>query len=187
MKRWYIAQTYSGYESSVKNDIERRIESLGMQEIVKQVLVPEEEIEVVKKDGSKKKKVQKVFPGYIFIEMEIDPEKGMDEDAWFMIRNTQKVTGFLGSSGGGTKPTPVAVDEMNQILRNLGLAEKPVLDIAVGDKVEVISGSFKEKIGEILSINEDKRIVTIGIDLFGSITPFELDFNDVKKIGYCEK
>lgn len=181
MKRWYIAQTYSGYENSVKADIERRIESLEMQDIVKQVLVPEEEIEETKKDGSKKKKVVKKFPGYIFIEMEVDEEKGMDEDAWFMIRNTQKVTGFLGSSGGGTKPTPVAIDEMNQILRDLGLMSKPVLDIAVGDKVIITSGPWKDRVGDVLSINEEKNIVTVGIDFLGRSTPTEVEINNVKK------
>ena len=107
MKRWYIAQTYSGYENSVKLDIERKTE------------------------------VQKIFPGYIFLEIEVDPKEGVRDDVWFMIRNTQKVTGFLGSSGGGTKPTPVNTEEMNQILRKLGLAAKPVFDMAVGDKVSV--------------------------------------------------
>ena len=186
MKRWYITQTYSGYENSVKTDIEARAESLGMGDTVKQVLVPEKEVEEikVKKDGTteKKKKMQKLFPGYVFIEMEIDPVKGMDDDVWFMIRNTQKVTGFLGSSGGGTKPTPVNTEEMNAILRSLGLAEKPVLDIKVGDKVTIVSGSFSGQVGEVLSINDDKRIVTIGVDMFGSITPMELDFHEVKKI-----
>lgn len=182
MKRWYIAQTYSGYENSVKLDIERKTESLGMQDIIKQVLVPEEEIEEIKKDGTKKKKVQKIFPGYIFLEIEVDPKEGVRDDVWFMIRNTQKVTGFLGSSGGGTKPTPVNTEEMNQILRKLGLAAKPVFDMAVGDKVSVSAGSFAGQVGEVLSINEDKRIVTIGVDIFGSITPMELDFSDVKKI-----
>lgn len=182
MKRWYIAQTYSGYENSVKQDIERRVESLAMDHIVKQILVPEQTVEEKKKDGSVKQKVQKMFPGYIFIEMEVDPEKGMDEDAWFMIRNTQKVTGFLGSSGGGTKPTPVATDEMNQILQKLGLMTKPVLDINVGDKIVVLSGLWKDKTGEILNISEEKNIVTFGLEMMGQIVPTEVEISNVKKI-----
>ena len=106
MKRWYIVTTYSGYENSVKTDLERRRISMNMENMIYQVLIPEETVEVVDKKGKKKEKVNKLFPGYVFVEMEIDEVKGMDDDVWFMVRNTPKVTGFLGSSGGGTKPVP---------------------------------------------------------------------------------
>lgn len=178
-KRWYIAQTYSGYENSVKQDIERRVESMNMQDKVYQVLVPEESYEETKKDGTKVTKSRKMFPGYIFIEMEVEGE--MDEDVWFMIRNTQKVTGFLGSSGGGTKPTPVRNDEMDEILRSIGMIEKPVLDIFVGENVVITQGPWKDQIGEISSINEEKGIVTVLVEMFGRRTPTELAINAVKK------
>lgn len=183
MRKWYIAQTYSGYENSVKTDIERRIESMNYGHLIYQVLVPEEKYQETKKDGSVVEKTRKLFPGYIFVEMEVDPAVGMDSDAWFMIRNTPQVTGFLGSSGKGTKPTPVRKDEMDQILRSIGLLEKQVLDIAVGQKVEVTSGTWRGQIGEISNINEEKGIVTVLIDMFGRQTPTELGINDVKKIG----
>ena len=182
MKRWYIVTTYSGYENSVKTDLERRRISMNMENMIYQVLIPEETVEVVDKKGKKKEKVNKLFPGYVFVEMEIDEVKGMDDDVWFMVRNTPKVTGFLGSSGGGTKPVPVANDEMNQILSKLGLVVKPKLDFTIGDKIEVISGAFAGKITEITDINEDKGIVTVLFELFGSYTPTELNVDQIKKI-----
>ena len=182
MKRWYIVTTYSGYENSVKTDLERRRISMNMENMIYQVLIPEETVEVVDKKGKKKEKVNKLFPGYVFVEMEIDEVKGMDDDVWFMVRNTPKVTGFLGSSGGGTKPVPVANDEMNQILSKLGLVVKPKLDFAVGDRIEVVSGSFAGKISEITDINEEKGIVTVLLEMFGSYIPTELAIDQVKKL-----
>ena len=116
------------------------METMNMTDKIYQVIVPEETTQVVDKKGKKKEKVTKMFPGYVFVEMEVDKE--MDEKAWFMIRNTPKVTGFLGSSGGGTKPVPVPVDEMNRILISLGMVEKPSFELKVKDKIEVIEGPF---------------------------------------------
>lgn len=180
MKRWYIVTTYSGYENSVKQDLERRRESMNMTHLIYQVLVPEEVKEVVDKKGKKKEKVEKLFPGYVFVEMEVDKE--MDEDAWFMVRNTPKVTGFLGSSGGGTKPVAVPKDEMDAILEKLGLVQKPVFEIYAGDKVIVTEGSFKDKVGEVSVVNLEKETLTILINMFGRMTPMEFPFNQVKKI-----
>ena len=180
MKRWYIVTTYSGYENSVKQDLERRRESMNMTHLIYQVLVPEEVKEVVDKKGKKKEKVEKLFPGYVFVEMEVDKE--MDEDAWFMVRNTPKVTGFLGSSGGGTKPVAVPKDEMDAILEKLGLVQKPVFEICAGDKVTVTEGSFKDMVGEVSAVNLEKETLTILINMFGRMTPMEFPFNQVKKI-----
>ncbi len=180
-RRWYIAQTYSGYESSVKQDLDRRIESMNMQDMIYRVLVPEEEYIDTKKDGSKVTKTRKMFPGYILVEMEVDKE--MDERAWFMIRNTPKVTGFLGSSGGGTKPIPLRDDEINAILRKIGIIQKPVLEIKVGDKVEVIEGPFKGHSGEISSINEEKDTLFVLIEFLGRSTPMEFKINQVSKFA----
>ena len=179
MKRWYIVTTYSGYENSVKQDLERRRESMNMTHLIYQVLVPEEIKEVVDKKGKKKEKVEKLFPGYVFVEMEVEGE--MDEDAWFMVRNTPKVTGFLGSSGGGTKPVPVPKAEMDAILDKLGLIQKPTFDINVGDKIEVTSGAFIGTVGEVLAVNMEKKTVTIPVALFGGST-MEFPFDDIKKI-----
>ena len=180
MKRWYIVTTYSGYENSVKTDLERRRVSMNMEDQIYQVLIPEETVEVIDKKGNKKQKVNKLFPGYVFVEMEVDGE--MDEKAWFMVRNTPKVTGFLGSSGGGTKPVPVTNDEMNRILNKLGMITKPKSELEKGDKVEVVSGAFAGRITEVVNVNEEKGIVTVLIEIFGSATPTELDIADVKKI-----
>ncbi len=181
MKRWYVVTTYSGYENSVKQDLERRIDSYNMANQIYQVLVPEETIEVTDKKGNKKQKVNKLFPGYVFVEMEV--EKEMDEKAWFMVRNTPKVTGFLGSSGGGTKPVPVPKDEMDAILTNLGILVKPKFEISVGDKVTITSGSFNGFQGDVSNINTEKEIVTVLVEMFGGrSTPMEFQFTQVKKM-----
>ncbi len=184
MKKWYIVQTYSGSESSVKNDIEARAKSMNMENQVYQVLVPEHEVENPKpgKDGTKKFKLEKIFPGYVFVEVEIEEGKDMDDQVWFMIRNTPKVTGFLGSSGKGAKPVSVPKEEMNAILRNLGLMEKPKFEFAVGDKVTIVKGSFAGQVAEVININEDKQIVTVGINFLGTVAPTEFDVTDIKKV-----
>lgn len=180
MKRWYVVTTYSGFENSVKQDLERRMESMNMTHLIYQVLVPEEVEEVTDKKGNVKQKVNKMFPGYVFVEMEVEGE--MDEKAWFMVRNTPKVTGFLGSSGGGTKPVPVPKDEMDEILRKLGIVTKPKFEIEVGDRVEVSDGSFKGMIGDVSLVNIEKEELTVLIDMFGRQTPMEFHINQVKKL-----
>ena len=182
MKRWYIVTTYSGYENSVKTDLERRRISYKMENQIYQVLIPEEKLEVIDKKGNKKEKINKLFPGYVFVEMEIDPVEGMNEDVWFMIRNTPKVTGFLGSSGGGTKPVPVPTDEMDRILSKLGMVVKPKAEFSVGDKIVVTSGPFKDYTFDVAEIDEAKSIVVVFADLLGSAVRTELSFDEVKKI-----
>ena len=180
MRRWYIVTTYSGYENSVMDDLIRRRETLNMQDQICQVLVPEETIEVTDKKGKKKTKVNKLYPGYVFVEMNVEGQ--MEDQLWFNVRNTPKVTGFLGSSGSGTKPIPVPVAEMDDILRRLGLATKPKIDISVGDKVE-LTGSFKDTVTEVVAVNTEKETVTVLVDLFGRSTQMEFPINEVKKIN----
>ena len=154
-KRWYVCQTYSGYENSVKLNLERRIESMQMEDRIYQVMIPEE-IRIEKKaDGTTKEKLVKIFPGYVFIEMEVT------DDSWFVVRNTPGVTGFLGSSGGGTKPVPLPPEEIIPILKKAGLMEIPKLDIEIGEKVRVITGPFRDQIGGIDSIDEEKQEVVV--------------------------
>ncbi len=179
-KKWYIVQTYSGQENSVKEDLERRITSMGFEDKIYQILSPDEEYEEVKKDGKKVIKTRKMFPGYVFVEMEV--EKEVDERAWFMVRNTPKVTGFLGSSGNGTKPNPVPQSEMNEILMRIGKLEKPVYDFAVGDKVLITSGPWRDTVASISAVNQEKKIVTVLVEMFGRLTPNELSIESVKKI-----
>ena len=175
-KRWYVCQTYSGYENSVKINLERRIESMQMEDRIYQVMIPEE-IRIEKKaDGSTKEKLVKIFPGYVFIEMEVT------DDSCFVVRNTPGVTGFLGSSGGGTKPVPLPPEEINPILKKAGLMEVPKLDIEIGEKVRVVTGPFRDQIGGIDSIDEDKQEVVVLVDMFGRQTPVELAFEDIEKV-----
>jgi len=179
MRRWYIVTTYSGYENSVMEDLLRRRETLNMQHQIYQVLVPEETVEVVDKKGKKKTKVNKLYPGYVFVEMEVEGE--MDEQLWFNVRNTPKVTGFLGSSGSGTKPIPVPVLEMDEILRRLGIVTKPKVDVNVGDKVEFI-GSFKGYTGEVVAVNLEKEIATVIISSGDRSMSMDMPFTEFKKI-----
>lgn len=189
MKRWYVVQTYSGYENSVVDDLISRKDSMGLANKIYQILAPDQTEEVLDKNGkpaydkkgNKKVKVTKVYPGYIFLEMEV--EKEIDDNTWFIIRNTPKVTGFLGSSGHGTKPVPIPQDEMNRILQKIGLIEKPVFDINVGDQVEVVGGPFIGQTGVVASINEEKEEVVVMIELFGRATPNELRFKQVRKLA----
>ena len=179
-RRWYIIQTYSGFENSVKEDLERRIETMGQQDYIFNVLIPEEEYEETKKDGTKVIKKRKMFPSYVFVEMIVT------EKSWFIVRNTPKVTGFLGSSGKGAKPVPLPPEEINGILRNIGLLAKPVYDFNVGDKVTIISGPFANKVVEIVAVSEEKEIVTVLIEFLGRPSPTEFAFTDVKKIEVNE-
>lgn len=175
-RRWYIIQTYSGFENSVMEDLKRRIETMGQQDYIFNVLIPEEEYEETKKDGTKVIKKRKIYPSYVFVEMIVT------EKSWFIVRNTPKVTGFLGSSGKGAKPVPLPPDEINAILRNIGLMEKPVYDFKVGDKVVIISGPFADKVVEIIAVNEEKEIVTVLVEFLGRPSPTEVSFTEVKKI-----
>ena len=181
MKRWYIVGTYSGFENAVKQDLAKRRETMNMTDKVYQVLVPEETVEVTDKKGKTKTKVNKLYPGYVFVEVEVEGE--MDEKVWFMIRNTPKVTGFLGSSGGGTKPVPVPVDEMNRILVSLGMATRPKYEFNVGDKIEVIDGPFASRVANIAAINEETEEVIVLVEMFGGrSTQMTFGFKQIRKI-----
>lgn len=179
-KKWYVVQTYSGQENSVKEALERRVKSMNFEDKIYQVLSPEEQYEETKKDGTKVTKTRKIYPGYLFIEFEVIGE--VDDKAWFMVRNTPGVTGFLGSSGKGTKPSPVRQSEMDAILMRMGKMEKPQFEFAAGDRVEIVAGPFKGQAVDVSSVNEANQIVTVLIDMFGRLTPTELPASDVKKI-----
>lgn len=174
--RWYIIQTYSGYENAVKLDLERRAESMGMSELISNIIVPEETIIEKKADGKEKEKIKQLFPGYVFVEMEVTDE------SWFVVRNTPRVTGFLGSSGGGTKPVPLAAEEINAILLKIGIINKPTYDHLLGKTVEVIEGNWKGLKGEVTDIDNNQQKLIIAIDMFGRATPTEIDVSHIKEI-----
>lgn len=175
-RAWYIIQTYAGLEDAAKRNIERRIVSMDMQEYFFGLLIPETISYEKKKNGEQKEIHTKIFPGYIFVDMIVTDE------TWFMVRNTPMVTGFLGSSGGGSKPVPLLDEEINPILKSCGLLQDKPFECQVGDKVEIIGEAFYESIGTIKSIDNEKRLVLVEVDFLGRTMDAEIDFSDVKKI-----
>ena len=168
-EQWYVVHTYSGYENKVKVDIEKTIENRGLQDQILEVSVPLEEV-IELKNGTQKQVERKMFPGYVLIHMI------MNDDTWYVVRNTRGVTGFVGP---GSKPVPLTAEEMLP----LGISnENVVIDFAVGDSVVVIGGVWKDTVGMIQSINENKQCVTINVDLFGRETPVEISFTEIKKM-----
>ncbi len=166
---WYVVHTYSGYENKVKANIEKTIENRKLQDQILEVTVPMQEV-VELKNGAKKQSQKKMFPGYVLINMV------MNDDTWYVVRNTRGVTGFVGP---GSKPVPLTEEEM----KNLGITpEEVIINFAVGDSVVVKGGVWEGTIGEIKSINAHKQFVTIAVDMFGRETPVELSFAEVKKI-----
>lgn len=175
-KEWYVVNTYSGHESKVKEKIETKTESMGMQDYIYRVIIPETtEVEV--KDGVKKEKVKKMFPGYILVEMV------MSDEAWYIVRNTPGVTGFIGSSGKGAKPTPLLPQEIDRILANMGMSRVNIdSELEIGNKVNVVDGPFKGMVGTIDTIDKENNRLNILIDLFGQETPVEVELYQVSKI-----
>lgn len=166
---WYVVHTYSGYENKVKADIEKTIENRHLENEILEVRIPMEEV-VELKNGAKKKVQKKLFPGYVLINMY------MNDDTWYVVRNTRGVTGFVGP---GSKPVPLTEAEM----RPLGIRdENIVVDFKVGDMVAVIAGVWKDTVGVIQSMNESKQTVTINVELFGRETPVEISFAEIKKM-----
>ncbi|HHY09155.1 MAG TPA: transcription termination/antitermination protein NusG [Firmicutes bacterium] len=168
---WYVVHTYSGYENKVKANLEKRVESMGMEEEIFQVIVPVEDV-VEYKDGKKKITPRKVFPGYVMVEMIVT------DDSWYVVRNTPGVTGFVGS---GVKPIPLEEHEVDTILRDMGV-EVPKTEFSLGESVRVTDGPFRDFTGSITEINLDKGKIRVNISMFGRDTPVELDFHQVSKL-----
>lgn len=193
VKKWFMIHTYSGYEKKVKTDLEQKIETLGMGDIVTKILVPEEEtIEEVR--GKKKTVARKLFPGYVMLEMLATREESneginykVDSDAWYVVRNTNGVTGFVGV---GSDPIPMEEEEVQHIFDMVGI-DIPVeerepkevirIDFAVGDYVKILKGGFADQEGKVAEIDEEQKKAKIMIGMFGRMTPVEVDFCDVQK------
>ena len=175
-KRWYVVHTYSGYENKVKTNLEKRIDSMGMTDKIFRILVPmEDETEI--KNGKKKVVQKKVFPGYVLAEMV------MTDDSWYVVRNTPGVTGFVGSPGAGSKPTPLLHEEAEAILKQMGIEEaKADVDFDIHENVKVTDGPFSDFVGSIEEIDVDKQKVKVHVNMFGRETPVELDFTQIEKI-----
>ena len=167
--RWYVVHTYSGYENKVKANIEKTIENRHLEDQILEVRVPMQDV-VELKDGASRQVQKKMFPGYVLINMV------MNDDTWYVVRNTRGVTGFVGP---GSKPVPLTEEEM----RPLGVQSDSVqIDFAEGDNVVVTGGVWKDTVGVIQAINENKQSVTINVDLFGRETPVEISFTEIKKM-----
>lgn len=175
-KNWYVVHTYSGYENKVKANLEARVETMGMQDKIFRVIVPEEE-ETDFKDGKKRTVMKKTFPGYVLVEII------MTDDSWYVVRNTPGVTGFIGSSGGGAKPTPLLEEEVDFILKQMGVNEREIdIDVEIGEFVEVLEGPFANMQGKVEEIDASKQKIKVSVDMFGRETKMELDFNQIQKI-----
>lgn len=174
-KKWFVVHTYSGYENKVKANLEKRVDSMGMQEKIFRVLVPtEEEVEV--KDGKKKVTKKKVFPGYVLVEMI------MGDDSWYVVRNTPGVTGFVGT---GAKPIPLLEDEVTGILGQMGFDEARMkITLEVGRHVRVKAGPFKDFIGTVEEVDSERGKLKVKVNMFGRDTPVELDYVQVEDMGY---
>ena len=174
-KLWYVVNTYVGHEEAVKEKLEMRTESMGMQDHIFRIIIPEiTEVEV--KDGVKKEKKKKMFPGYVLVEMI------MSDEAWYIVRNTPGVTGFIGSSGKGAKPTPLPPQEVDNVLKVMGMSRIDVdKDLKVGTKVKIIGGPFTGMFGTIEEIDSNNQKMVLNVDLFGQETQVEVEFEQVSK------
>jgi len=179
-RSWYVIHTYSGYENKVRTNLEHRIESMDARDLIFQVIVPtEEEIEI--KDGQRRTVEKKVFPGYVLVQMiELREDDPQSSRAWFVVRNTPGVTGFVGS---GTRPTSLDAADVKKILRQMR-AEEPRVKVGftVGQSVRVIDGPFMDFVGQVDEINLEKGRVRVLVSFFGRETPVELDFLQVERL-----
>ncbi|MDO5569450.1 MAG: transcription termination/antitermination protein NusG [bacterium] len=175
-KEWYIVSTISGHEYKVKEKLEMRINSMELQDNIFRVIVPEH-VEVEFKEGKKKEKVKKMFPGYVLVEMV------MSDEAWYIIRNTQGVTGFIGSSGKGAKPIPLLPSEVDRILSSMGMSRLDLSnELVVGKKVKINDGPFKDMIAKIVEVDTENSRVVVTIDLFGQDTSVDVKLSQIESL-----
>jgi len=172
-KNWYVLHTYSGYEDAVAKNLKQRIESLGMDDKIFNVLVPKEK-KIRIKDGKRKVIEEKIYPGYVLVEMIVT------DDSWYVVRNTPNVTGFIGA---GTTPIPVSLEEIENLKKRMGV-ETPQfkIDFKIGDPVKIIDGPFKDFDGKVSEIDEERGKVKVLVNMFGRDTPVELDSLQIKKL-----
>ena len=172
-KRWYIVHTYSGYENKVKSNLEKSIEYMNMADKIFRVEVPQKTVTQIK-GGRKLEKEEKIFPGYVLVEMI------MDEDSWYVVRHTAGVTKFVGSA---KKPIPAKESEIKKIIhRSTTTTQKIEMDVKVGEKVRIISGPFAEFVGDITEVYPDKAKLRAMVSIFGRETPVELEYKQIQKL-----
>ena len=172
-RNWYALHTYSGYEDAVVRNLKQRIESLGVEDKIFNVLVPTEK-KIKIKGGKRRIEEEKLYAGYVLVEMIVT------HDSWYVVRNTPRVTGFVGS---GTVPTPLRKEEIDNLFQRMGVKEpKHKLDIKIGEQVKITDGPFKDFEGNVNSIDEERGQIKVLVSMFGRETPVQLDFLQVKKI-----
>lgn len=174
-RQWYVVNTYSGHENKVKENLEKRVESMGLQDTLFRIVIPEH-VETEIKDGKKINKTKNMFPGYVLVEMV------MTDEAWYVVRNTSGVTGFIGSSGGGAKPFPLQKHEIDPILKRMGIQTSQLtVDFEVGDEVNIVTGPFTGKTGKVESIDLEREIAKVLVDFLGNLTPMEVELIQLEK------
>jgi transcriptional antiterminator NusG len=172
-RAWYVLHTYSGYEENVSENLKQRIETMGMEDMIFNVIVPKEK-KIKIKNGKRQTVEEKIYPGYVLVEMIVTDE------SWYVVRNTPNVTGFVGS---GTIPTPVSGKEIKGLQKRMGVEEpKYKIDVSVGESVKIIDGPFKDFDGKVNLIDEEKGKIKVLVNMFGRETPVELDFLQIKKL-----
>lgn len=172
-RNWYVLHTYSGYEDAVARNLKQRIESLGYEDKIFNVLVPKEK-KIKIKNGKRQVVEEKIYQGYVLVEMIVT------DDSWYVVRNTPRVTGFVGS---GTDPVPVSLEEIKELQKRIGAEEpKHKMDISIGDPIKITDGPFKDFDGKVSEIDEAKGKIKVLVPLFGRDTPVELDYLQIKKI-----
>ena len=175
-KEWYVVNTYSGHENKVKEKLEMRASSMGMEDYIFRIVVPSQK-EVVVKNGKETEKDTKMFPGYILVEMV------MTDEAWFVVRNTPGVTGFIGSSGKGAKPFPLTKEEVDKILGSMGMSRVDVeSELEEGTSIKVLKGAFANMYGKVNKIDMVNQVIEVALDLFGQETIVEVGFEDIEKV-----
>jgi transcriptional antiterminator NusG len=172
-RRWYAIHTYSGYEENVTDSLKQRIETMDMEEKIFNVMVPKEK-KIKIKNGARKVIEEKIFPGYVLVEMIVT------DDSWYVVRNTPNVTGFIGT---GNTPTPIAEAEVESLLKRVGVSEPEFkIDVSKGDTVAITDGPFKAQQAKVEEVDEARGKIKVLVSMFGRETPLELDFLQVKKV-----
>lgn len=172
-KNWYVIHTYSGYEDAVARALQQRIESLGMEDKIFQVFVPKEK-RIQVRGGKRRIVEERIYPGYVLVEMIVT------DDSWYIVRNTPRVTGFVGA---GTTPTPISKEEVDALIQRVGVDEPEYkVDAKVGEAVQIVDGPFKDFDGKIAEVDEVRGKIKVLVNMFGRDTPVELDFLQVKKL-----
>ena len=173
--QWYIVHTYSGFEAKVKESLAQRVEVMGMEKYIGEVLIPTEDVVEIK-DGKKVRSTRKFFPGYVLVNME------MTNEAWHVVKNTPKVTGFIGT---GNQPIPLEDSEVSRIINQVHVASekpKPKLEFSIGNEVRINDGPFSNFTGSVEEVNEDRETLKVMVTIFGRATPVELEFLQVEKL-----